>query len=237
MSPASQPAATEFMSLNQQIIGCSRCTRLSAYRAEVARIKRPRYQQQEYWGKPVPGWGDEQASLLVLGLAPGAHGANRTGRAFSGDDSGEFLRSAFARVGLITSDDPPPDHWPKNLRGVYITNVVRCAPPGNRPTIHEFQQCMPYLITEYQLLNRPKVVLALGAVAFRAGVSMLESDGVQIPRPRPKFSHGSVTPLGSRFLVSGYHPSRRNTQTGRLTPAMFDSVLQVCMEFIEENYS
>lgn len=165
----------------------------------------------------------------MLGLAPGAHGANRTGRPFSGDDSGDFLISGFARAGLITTHTTSQEKRLENLPGVFITNAVRCAPPNNRPTGPELARCAPYLTAEYHLLARLGVILALGAVAFRVGLNLLQSAGQQISSPRPKFTHGCIVSSGKVSLVGSYHPSRRNTQTGRLTPEMLDDVLQICL--------
>jgi uracil-DNA glycosylase family 4 len=234
MSTVSQSAASQLEILNQSITRCSLCARLAIYRAQVARIKKPKYQNQEYWGKPVPGWGDQKARLLVLGLAPGAHGANRTGQVFSGDGSGQFLRTSLQRAGLILENTSDPKAWPQHVSGIYFTNAVRCVPPGNHPTVDELRQCAPYLLTEYRLLTHLKVILALGTVAYRAGLNMLQSAGQPLPHPRPNFAHGSVLALGSIFLVASYHPSRYNTQTGRLTAEMLDSVLLTCRRLVNE---
>jgi uracil-DNA glycosylase family 4 len=203
-----------------------------AYREEVARTKRRAFSGEEYWGRPVPGFGDPQARLVVVGLAPGAHGANRTGRIFTGDGSGDFLIPALFRAGL--ANQPLTRHRSDGLelRGAYLTAVVRCAPPDNRPTPQELANCRPYLERELELLSGARVFLALGHIAFDGCLDLLQRRGVSIPRPRPAFAHGAVYRFeGSDLaLVASYHPSRQNTQTGRLTAAMFDEVLKAAIE-------
>ncbi|WP_352429458.1 uracil-DNA glycosylase [Thermoflexus sp.] len=218
----SEEAALE--ALAAAIIACRRCPRLVAYREAVARAKRRAFQDWEYWGRPVPGFGDPQARVLVVGLAPAAHGANRTGRMFTGDGSGDFLIAALYRAGF--ANQPTSTHREDGLvlRDVYLTAAVRCAPPENRPTRAELDNCLPFLIQEIQALARLQVVVALGRIAtaaFLAALAQLGYDG-----PRPPFRHGAVHGLGPGWptLITAYHPSRQNTQTGRLTPEMFDAV-------------
>jgi uracil-DNA glycosylase family 4 len=207
-------------SLERRIVACRRCPRLVAWREEVARVKRRAYRDQPYWGRPIAGFGDPGARLVIVGLAPGAHGANRTGRIFTGDASGDFLYAALHRAGLASQ--PSSAHRDDGLRltGVWITCPVRCVPPANRPTPAELTACRPWLQAELALL-RPRVFLALGQLAWDAVLRHAVT-----PRPQPRFGHGACAPLGEATLVGSYHVSRQNTQTGRLTPAMFDQVLE-----------
>ncbi|MCS7251139.1 MAG: uracil-DNA glycosylase [Thermoflexus sp.] len=217
----------------QELIECHRCPRLVAYREAIARIKRRRFQDWDYWGRPVPGFGDPQARLLVVGLAPAAHGANRTGRMFTGDGSGNFLIAALHRAGF--ANQPTSTHREDGLalRDVYLTAVVRCAPPDNRPSREEQANCMPYLVRELRALPRVQVVVTLGQIAttgFLAALRVLGYDG-----PRPAFRHGAVYRLGSGWptLITSYHPSRQNTQTGRLTSEMFDEIWALAKGFLQ----
>ncbi len=211
--------------LNASIVACTRCPRLMAYRTEIARRKRRAYADQAYWGKPVPGFGDPQARVLLVGLAPGAHGANRTGRMFTGDRSGDFLYAALYRAGFASRPEAVGRNDGLTLRDVYITAVGRCAPPKNRPTAAELANCLPYLQTELQLLPNASVILALGGIAFDYTLRALRNLGTPVPRPKPKFAHGAVVDLGRYTLLGCYHPSQQNTFTGRLTPEMMDAVL------------
>lgn len=219
--------------INARVVECERCPRLVAYRAEIGRVKRRAFREETYWARPVPSFGDPAARLIVVGLAPAAHGANRTGRMFTGDSSGDWLYRALHRAGF--ANRPTSSHRDDGLalRGAYITAAAHCAPPDNRPTPRELDACRPYLIAELEcFLSRashehPLVVLALGAIAHAATLSALETCGVPMPRPRPKFGHGAITRLGDGnvMLVASYHPSRQNTQTGRLTEPMLDDVM------------
>ena len=213
--------------LNSRIVSCRRCPRLAAYREEVARVKRRAYRDWEYWGKPVPGFGDRNARLLIVGLAPGAHGSNRTGRMFTGDSSGDTLFAALHRAGLANQPAAQRREDGLELRDAFITAVVRCAPPDNKPTRQEILNCRGYLVRELELLSSTRVVLALGRIAFDGYLDVLTASG-QLSGPRPKFLHSAAyefdPPLPA--LVASYHPSRQNTQTGRLTPAMLDQVLE-----------
>ena len=218
----------DLLEIEQQIVACRKCPRLVAWREQVARQKRRAYQDWEYWGKPVPGFGDPAARVLVVGLAPGAHGSNRTGRMFTGDASGDFLYAALHRAGF--ANQPVSTHRGDGLalRDIFITAVGRCAPPGNKPTPDEIRTCLPYLQQEMALLGRVQVVVALGHIAFdhllRIYTDPLRNSNFEIRNL--KFSHNAVYPLGPDLphLVASYHPSRQNTQTGRLTEAMFDAV-------------
>lgn len=196
-----------------------------AWREEVARLKRRAYAAEPYWGRPVPGFGDPAAPLLVLGLAPGAHGANRTGRVFTGDASGDFLFAALHRAGLASRPASRARDDGFALSGAWLSNAVRCVPPDNRPAPGELARCAPFLARELSAV-RPRVVLALGAVAWAAAQGWLEGAGHALPRPRPRFAHGAELQLpGAPALLASYHVSQQNTRTGRLTAAMFDAVL------------
>ncbi len=211
--------------LEQEVVTCARCPRLVAWREEVARVKRRAYREWDYWGKPVPGFGDRQARLLIVGLAPGAHGSNRTGRMFTGDSSGETLYAALHRAGFASQPTSAARDDGLTLHGAFITAIGRCAPPDNRPTPEEFANCQPFLARELALLAGVRVVLALGQLAFDGYLRLLREQGH--PAPRLKFAHGARYALGDGLpvLLASYHPSRQNTQTGRLTPDMLDAVL------------
>jgi uracil-DNA glycosylase len=223
----------EWQQITAEITACTRCPRLVAWRDEVARTRRRAYRDWQYWGRPVPGFGDPQARVLVVGLAPGAHGANRTGRMFTGDGSGEFLYSALFRAGF--ANQPVSQHRQDglSLRDIYISAVCRCAPPGNKPAPAEIANCLPYLEREMSLLTQVRVIVALGRVAFDNTLRIYRQKG--FPIPAFKFSHASVQPLGEGlpWLVASYHPSRQNTQTGRLTVTMFDRVWALVGELLE----
>jgi uracil-DNA glycosylase family 4 len=212
-------------SVQAEVVACRRCPRLVAHREQVAREKVRRYQHEEYWGKPLPGFGDARARLLIVGLAPAAHGGNRTGRIFTGDRSGDFLYRALYRAGF--ANQPFSRHRDDGLAllDCYVTAAVRCAPPANKPSPVELTTCRPYLIEEIRLLANLRVVVALGQIAFEAFLKAWRGAGRTIPSPRPVFAHGAVSMLeGQVFLLASYHPSQQNTQTGRLTPAMFQRI-------------
>jgi uracil-DNA glycosylase family 4 len=222
-----RPAAASLPLLEARIIRCRLCPRLVAWREEVARTKRRSYRDETYWGRPVPGFGDPAARIVLVGLAPGAHGSNRTGRMFTGDRSGEFLYAALHRAGLASAPTSRSRDDGLVLRGAFITAACRCAPPGNMPTPEELAQCAPFLDTELGLLGRVQVFVALGAVGWDAVLAHLERSGLRIPRPRPRFGHGAEwTPEAGPALVGTYHPSQQNTQTGRLTSPMLDAVMR-----------
>jgi uracil-DNA glycosylase family 4 len=208
------------------VIACRACPRLVGWCEQVAREKRRAYREQEYWGKPVPGFGDPRAWLLVVGLAPGAHGANRTGRMFTGDRSGDFLYPALHRAGIAAQPQSVARDDGQALEGAFITAACRCAPPDNKPTPEELARCAPFLDRELEALGGLRVVLALGAIAWEAVLAhVARMQGAPI-RPKPRFAHGAELALpGGRTLIGSYHVSRQNTQTGRLTPEMFDAVL------------
>jgi uracil-DNA glycosylase family 4 len=216
-------------SARSQIIACERCPRLRRYCAEIARTKRRAYRDEVYWGKPVPGFGDPRARLLLVGLAPAAHGANRTGRVFTGDGvggSGDFLMSALHRAGFASI---PTSHHPDDglkLRDAFIAAAVRCAPPDNKPTPEEIANCLPHLDAEITALPRVRVVVALGKIAFDAYLQLLKRRGVAL-RPRPPFGHAVAYALpNGQTLIGCYHPSRQNTNTAKLTPPMMDEVFR-----------
>jgi uracil-DNA glycosylase family 4 len=208
-----------------EIIVCRRCPRLVRWREQVAREKRAAYRDQIYWGRPIPGFGDPDATLVVVGLAPAAHGANRTGRIFTGDRSGDFLYAALYRARMASQPTSTSREDGLTLTGAFVTCPVRCAPPANRPLPAEIRRCAPFLSRELAELPRARVLLALGAIGWRACLDHLERMGEQVPRPRPAFAHGAEAEIGRFTLLGSYHVSQQNTQTGRLTPAMFDAVL------------
>ncbi len=219
---------SELGGLGQEIADCRRCPRLVAWREEVAHERRAAFADQEYWGRPLPGFGDPAARVLVLGLAPAAHGANRTGRMFTGDRSGDFLFAALWRAGFANQPTSIGRDDGLKLRDAWVSATVRCAPPANRPTPRERDTCLPWSARELTLLGEVRVVLCLGAFAWDGGLritSAVETPGVPPPRPRPRFGHGAEW-AGERYTLLGcYHPSQQNTFTGRLTEEMIDSVL------------
>jgi uracil-DNA glycosylase len=215
--------------LEQRITTCRRCPRLVAWREEVARTKRAAYADEEYWGKPLPGFGDPAASILIVGLAPAAHGGNRTGRIFTGDRSGDWLFAALWRAGLANQPESVSRDDGLKLNRCWIAAVVRCAPPGNRPLTTERDNCLPYLEAELELLDRVGVIVCLGGFAWDGALRALESLGLKAPRPRPRFGHGAEARVGPMDLLGCYHPSQQNTFTGRLTEPMIDEVLNLAV--------
>jgi uracil-DNA glycosylase len=213
-------------SVQADVVGCERCRRLRDWCRTVARIKVRRFQDQEYWGRPVPGWGDPRARLLIVGLAPAAHGGNRTGRIFTGDRSGDFLFAALHRAGFANRPVSLERDDGLRLGDCYVAAVARCAPPGNRPLPKEMANCREYLEREWALLTRVRVVLALGRVAMDGFLAMLREIGRVPPRRRYAFGHGVAHDLGAGLtLYASYHPSQQNTFTGKLTAADMDGVL------------
>jgi uracil-DNA glycosylase family 4 len=219
-------AATSLAELDREVISCRRCPRLVAWREQVAEVKRAAYASEQYWGRPLPGFGDPAASVLVLGLAPAAHGGNRTGRVFTGDRSGDWLFAALWRAGFANQPESLSRDDGLSLRGCYVTAAVRCAPPANRPLPAERDNCQPYLERELSLLESVRVILCLGGFAWDAALRALAGLEAPAPRPRPRFGHGACVEVGRWTLLGCYHPSQQNTFTGRLTEAMMDEVLQ-----------
>jgi uracil-DNA glycosylase family 4 len=224
--------------LNDEIITCRLCPRLVEWRELVAREKRRAYRDWDYWGKPVPGFGDPAARLLLVGLAPGAHGSNRTGRMFTGDSSGNTLYKALYETGF--ANQPTATHQDDGLMLIdaFITAMGRCAPPGNRPTATELNNCRPFLRSEWELLPQLRVIVALGQIAFEGCLRLMRELGHDAPRL--KFGHGLHYQLdspaigGPKHLIASYHPSRQNTQTGRLTPAMLNDVFDLARSLLDE---
>jgi uracil-DNA glycosylase family 4 len=210
--------------LNRELVACRRCPRLVAWREQVAVTRRSAYAGQAYWGRPVPGFGDAAAWLLVVGLAPGAHGSNRTGRMFTGDRSGVWLYRALHRAGLASRAEATDRDDGLELFGTYITAVVRCAPPANRPRPEEWDNCRPYLERELELLPEVTVFVALGGYAFQRVLWVLQARGEAVPKPLPRFGHGIEVAAGRRVVLASFHPSQQNTFTGRLTEPMFDAI-------------
>jgi len=212
--------------LSDEIVACRRCPRLVEWRERVAREKVARFRNEAYWGRPLPGFGDADARILILGLAPAAHGGNRTGRVFTGDASGDFLWAALHRAGLADRPSSRRADDSLTLSDVYIAAAVRCAPPANKPTILERDTCAPFLVREMGLLASVRVVLALGAFGWDAGLRALGALGhAPAGGRKPRFGHGAEALIGPYLLLGSYHPSQQNTFTGRLTPKMFDAVI------------
>ena len=215
--------------VREQIVSCEQCQRLREYCQRIAREKRKAFRDETYWAKPVPGFGDSNARLLLIGLAPAAHGANRTGRVFTGDGvgaSGDFLMAALHRAGF--SNIPTSQHQDDGLKltDAFIAAAVRCAPPDNKPTPEEIARCLPHLDAEIAALPRVRVVVALGKIAYDAYLQLLKTRGVMM-RPRPQFAHASMETLSNgQILIGCYHTSRQNTNTGKLTASMMDDVFR-----------
>ena len=220
--------------LERTVVSCTRCPRLVEHRQKVARTKRRMYMDWDYWGKPVPSFGDHAARLLLVGLAPAAHGANRTGRMFTGDRSGDLLYRTLHATGFASAPSSRSRDDGLTLEDAYITAVVRCAPPANKPTPQELASCRPYLLAELSLLTDLKVVVALGKIAFDAYLGTYPERGLALSSPRPRFGHCAVHVLDDGIqLIASYHPSQQNTQTGRLTPAMFEDVFRMARQLLD----
>jgi uracil-DNA glycosylase family 4 len=216
--------------LAAEIAACRACPRLVAWREEAAANPPARYRGEPYWARPVPGWGDAAARILLVGLAPAAHGGNRTGRVFTGDRSGDFLFAALHRVGLANQATSTRPGDGLALQGAYVTAAVRCAPPANSPTPAERDRCAPFLHRELAMLRNIRVIVALGAFGWAAALRAVEAMGRPIPRPLPRFGHAAEAVVGPYTLLGTFHPSQQNTFTGRLTPAMLDDVLTLAVE-------
>jgi uracil-DNA glycosylase len=215
--------------VHQDIVTCNKCERLRSYCGDIARVKRAAFRSDNYWAKPVPGFGDPNARVLVLGLAPAAHGANRTGRVFTGDGagaSGDFLMAAMNRHGFANIATSQSIDDGLTLTDTYIAAAVRCAPPGNKPTLEEIHACQPHLEAELAQLPRVQVVVTLGKIAFDVWWRVMASKGIAV-KPQPAFGHGVVSnPKGGPIVIASYHPSRQNTNTGKLTPEMMSDVFR-----------
>jgi len=227
-SQTSTPASLK--ALAGEVHSCRRCPRLVEWREASAASPPRRFQGEDYWARPVSGFGDPAARLAIVGLAPAAHGANRTGRMFTGDRSGDWLYAALHRAGYASQSESVDRDDGLRLRDAYVTAVVRCAPPANRPTPAERDRCLPYLVRELELLERVCVVLALGSFAWDGALRALRALGVEVPRPRPRFAHGAEAELGDLKLLGCYHPSQQNTFTGRLTEPMLDQIFMRARE-------
>jgi uracil-DNA glycosylase family 4 len=221
--------------IEREVIVCTRCPRLVAWREESARNPPRRFRGEEYWARPLPSFGDPDASILIVGLAPAAHGGNRTGRVFTGDTSGDFLFRALHEVGVANQPESSRRGDGLELRGARITAAVRCAPPDNRPLPEEFTACREYLERELRVLGRARVIVALGALAFDSCLKVLANAGEPVLRPKPRFAHGGAWRIGRVRLFASYHPSQQNTFTGRLTPAMLSSVFRRACSAAEES--
>jgi len=225
--------ADSLRALAAEVHECRRCPRLVEWREASAEEPPRRFRGQEYWARPVAGFGDPEARLAIVGLAPAAHGANRTGRMFTGDRSGEWLYAALHRAGLANQPEANERGDGLRLRGAYVTAVVRCAPPANRPTPAERDNCLPYLERELALLERCRTIVALGSFAWDGSLLALRRRGEAVPRPKPRFGHGAEATVGGWTLLGCYHPSQQNTFTGRLTEPMLDGVLARARELSE----
>jgi uracil-DNA glycosylase family 4 len=222
--------AESFRQLNEQVVACTRCPRLREHCLNVAAVKRRAYADQSYWGRPVEGFGDRRARIWIVGLAPGAHGANRTGRVFTGDRSGDFLYAALHRAGL--ANQPTSTHRDDGLAltGVYISAAARCAPPDNRPLPIELANCRSFLQREWELLTERKVIVALGRIGWDAALRLMSDQAGGFKEKRPEFAHGAEFAAAGVSLIGSYHVSQQNTFTGRLTDAMFDRVIERAKE-------
>ncbi len=222
--------------LNAEVVACTLCPRLVEYREQIAREKRRAYRDHEYWGKPVPGFGDPHARVLVLGLAPGAHGSNRTGRPFTGDASGNFMYPVLHEAGFASQPTATDRNDGLVLLDLYITAAARCAPPGNKPLPEELTNCAPYLERELEGLNRLRVIVALGRIGFEAYLNYLKRRQLIASKREYEFRHGVeyVLPDG-RVLLGSYHPSNQNTQTGKLTKEMFQKIFKRARELADES--
>ena len=227
---------SDIEALNRTIVRCRKCPRLVRWREEVAKKPPLRYQGEKYWAKPLPGFGDARARLLIVGLAPAAHGGNRTGRIFTGDRSGDWLYETLHAFGFSNQPNSIRRGDGLGLTDCYITAAVRCAPPDNKPTIEEFERCRPYLLQELRLMKQVKIIIALGKIAFDSFLKVYQENGGKLPKPRPQFTHGGVTRLDHRLtLLGSYHPSQQNTFTGKLTREMFRSVFKNAKKLLDES--
>lgn len=224
---------TALKSLNEEICACRKCPRLVAWREKVAEEKVKRFANEEYWGKPVPGFGDPKARLLIVGLAPAAHGANRTGRMFTGDKSGEWLYRALHKFGFASSAVSLAKDDGMKLNDCYITAAVRCAPPDNKPLPEEFANCGQYILDETVILKNVKVVLGLGKIGYTAAINAFEKTKQFDHKTKKPFSHNTEFTAGGLTFIGSYHPSQQNTFTGKLTEKMFDGIFKRCRDVLD----
>ncbi len=227
---ATASAARDLASLDTAIAACGACPRLVAWREQQARVKVARFRDETYWAHGVPGFGDSASRILLVGLAPAAHGANRTGRVFTGDASGDFLWHAMHAVGLASQPEGRRAGDGLRLAGVRVTAAVRCAPPGNKPTPDEQARCRPYLVRELELLRDVSVIVPLGAIGWDSALRTLSALGYAMPVPKPRFAHAAEARVGRYTLLGSYHPSQQNTFTGKLTQPMLQDVLRRAKE-------
>jgi uracil-DNA glycosylase len=227
------PRSTALEPLAAEISECRACPRLVAWREHVATEKRAAFKDETYWARPVPGFGDPRARIAIVGLAPAAHGGNRTGRIFTGDRSGDFLFASLHRVGFASQPTSQRRDDGLELRDLFVTAAVKCAPPANKPAPAERDECRPYLVRELQLLDRLRVIVGLGAFAYEAAWAACRDAGFELPLRRPRFAHGLEVASGRLTILGAFHPSQQNTFTGKLTPAMLDRVFRRAKELAE----
>ena len=225
--------SAEMTALQERVTNCRRCPRLVAWRERVSREKRASFRDQEYWGRPVPAFGDAHAHVLVVGLAPAAHGANRTGRMFTGDRSGDWLYRALYRAGFANQSESIDRGDGLELSDVLVTAAVRCAPPANKPKVSERDACGHWLHRALDVLRHLSVVVTLGGFAYAQTLRILADRGARLPRPRPRFGHGAEVELGTVTVLASYHPSQQNTFTGKLTEPMFDAIWRRARELAQ----
>ncbi len=229
-------APTDLAALAAEIVACRACPRLVAWREAAAADPPARFRGERYWARPLPGWGDPGARIVLVGLAPAAHGGNRTGRVFTGDRSGDFLFAALHRAGLASQPTSTRPGDGLELRGVYVTAAVRCAPPANTPSPAERDRCAPFLARELALLGNARVIVALGAFGWAAALRAIEATHGRLARPLPRFGHAAEGAVGRTVLVATFHPSQQNTFTGRLTAPMLDAVLARALELASTGF-
>jgi uracil-DNA glycosylase len=212
--------------LHEKITQCNRCPRLRSYCTQIGTVKKREFREWNYWAKPVPSFGSPEARIWIVGLAPAAHGANRTGRMFTGDSSGKWLYKALYSAGFSNQIESFNRTDSLSLKETYISAAAHCAPPDNKPLPEELAACSSYLDEEYRLLKKVELILCLGKISFDSILSLFARQGMELPKPKPKFSHGTTYKIGAKTLLTSYHPSRQNTQTGRLTEKMWNAIFE-----------
>lgn len=231
-------SSTQLRTIETEVIACTKCRELRRYCAQIAQTKKRAHRDETYWGRPVPGFGDSKARVLLVGLAPGAHGSNRTGRVFTGDASGEFLYPALFRAGFANQPAVSDANDGLKLHDCFITAALRCAPPGNKPTPKQLQRCFPYLVREFAALDRLRVVIGLGAIGTKAAIDALRASGYAFSTKGWHFGHGAeLTAAKGKHvitLIASFHPSRQNTNTGKLTRTMFDAIFTRAKDVLAE---